>query len=88
MGWNVEAALGTDVLLLQVLEMVAWHAGQEGHGSAGLVHHSDHGSNYMSLVYTNRIAELDATPSTKTISDSDDNALAKTVNALHKTELI
>lgn len=54
----------------------------------GLVHHADHGSNYLSIVYTDRIGELGAKPSTGTVGDSFDNALAEAVNGLYKTELI
>ena len=71
-GWNVAATLKAEVLPLQALEMAAWQAG----GSLeGLVHHSDHGSNYMSMVYTNRVAELGAIPSTGTVGDSYDNSM-------------
>lgn len=84
-GWNVAATLKAEVLPLQALEMAAWQAG----GSLeGLVHHSDHGSNYMSMVYTNRVAELGAIPSTGTVGDSYDNSMAEAVNALYKAELI
>jgi putative transposase len=84
-GWNVAATLRADILPLQALDMAAWHAGGD---LAGLVHHADHGSNYLSLVYTSRITELGATPSTGTVGDSFDNALAEAVNGLFKTELI
>jgi putative transposase len=83
-GWNVAATLRADILPLQALDMAAWHAGD----LAGLVHHADHGSNYLSLVYTGRIAELGATPSTGSVGDSFDNAMAEAVNGLYKTELI
>lgn len=83
-GWNVAATLRADILPLQALDMAAWNAGD----LTGLVHHADHGSNYLSLVYTSRIAELGATPSTGTVGDSFDNALAEAVNGLYKTELI
>ena len=84
-GWNVAATLRSDLLPLQALDMAAWNAG----GTLdGLVHHSDHGSNYLALVYTDRIVELGAKPSTGTIGDSYDNALAEAVNGLFKTELI
>lgn len=85
MGWNVAATLRADILPLQALEMAAWSAGGN---LDGLVHHADHGSNYMSLVYTDRIVELGAKPSTGTVGDSYDNALAEAVNGLYKTELI
>lgn len=84
-GWNVAATLKADILCLQALDMAAWNAGGR---LDGLVHHADHGSNYLALVYTNRIAELGATPSTGTVGDSYDNALAEAVNGLYKTELI
>jgi transposase InsO family protein len=84
-GWNVASTLKAEILPLQALEMAAWEAG----GSLeGLTHHSDHGSNYMSLVYTDRIVELGAKLSTGTVGDSYDNALAEAVNGLYKTELI
>lgn len=84
-GWNVASTLKADILPLQALDMAAWAAGGD---LDGLTHHSDHGSNYMSLVYTDRIVELGATPSTGTVGDSYDNALAEAVNGLYKTELI
>ena len=84
-GWNVASTLKADILPLQALDMAAFTAGGD---LTGLTHHSDHGSNYMSLVYTNRIVELGAKPSTGTVGDSYDNALAEAVNGLYKTELI
>lgn len=84
-GWNVAATLKADVLPLQALEMAAWGADGD---LAGVTHHSDHGSNYMSIVYSERVRELGAMPSTGTIGDSYDNALAETVNGLYKAELI
>ena len=69
--------------------MAAWDAKREGAVDlTGLVHHADHGSNYLSIVYTDRIGELGAKPSTGTVGDSFDNALAEAVNGLYKTELI
>ena len=84
-GWNVAATLCAQVLPLQALDMAAW--GADG-PLDGLIHHADHGSNYMSMVYTDRVVELGATPSTGTVGDSYDNALAEAVNGLYKTELI
>ena len=60
----------------------------EGGRLDGLIHHADHGSNYTAMVYTDRIAELGAVPSTGTVGDSFDNAMAEAVNNLYKTELI
>lgn len=84
-GWNVASTLKADVLPLQALNMAAFTA--EGPLDE-LVHHADHGSNYLSIVYTDRIAELGAKPSTGTVGDSYDNALAEAVNSLYKAELI
>jgi len=84
-GWRVASTLKTDVLPLQALDMAAWDAGGD---LAGLVHHADHGSNYLAGVYTDRIVELGAKPSTGSVGDSYDNALAEAVNGLFKTELI
>ena len=84
-GWNVASTLKADVLPLQALNMAAFNAT----GALDeLVHHADHGSNYLSIVYTDRIVELGAKPSTGTVGDSFDNALAEAVNGLYKTELI
>ena len=69
-GWNVAATLKADILPLQALDMAAWDAKREGAVDlAGLVHHADHGSNYLSIVYTDRIGELGANPSTGTVGD-------------------
>ena len=84
-GWNVAATLRAEILPMQALDMAAWDAGDD---LTGLTHHSDHGSNYMAMVYTDRIVELGAVPSTGTVGDSFDNAMAEAVNNLYKTELI
>lgn len=52
------------------------------------MHHSDHGSQYVSIVYNNKLTDLGIKASTRTVGDSYNNALAKTVNGLYKTELI
>ena len=59
-------ALKADVLPMQALDMAAFTASGD---LTGLTHHSDHGSNYMSLVYTDLIAELGASPSTGAVGD-------------------
>jgi transposase InsO family protein len=58
--------LKADVLPLQALEMAAWQLGGDLDGA---IHHSDHGSNYMATVYTSRVEELGAIPSTGTVGD-------------------
>jgi transposase InsO family protein len=57
-------------------------------GSDELVHHSDRGSQYVSIHYTERLAEADIEPSVGSRGDSYDNALAETINGLYKAELI
>lgn len=84
-GWNVAETLRADILPLHALDMAAFEAGGD---LTGLTHHSDHGSNYMSLVYTDRVLQLGAAASTGSVGDSYDNALAEAVNGLYKTELI
>jgi transposase InsO family protein len=54
----------------------------------GLVHHSDRGGQYVSIRYTERLAEAGIEPSVGSVGDSDDNALAETVNGLYKAEVI
>ncbi len=78
-GWNIASTLKADILPLQALNMAAWAA--DGNLD-GLVHHADHGSNYLAVVYTDRIEELGATPSTGTVGNSFDSAMAEAVNGL------
>jgi transposase InsO family protein len=54
----------------------------------GLVHHSDRGVQYVSIKYTERLAEAGLVPSVGSVGDSYDNALAETINGLYKAELI
>lgn len=54
----------------------------------GLVHHSDRGSQYLSIKYTERLAEAGIEPSVGSVGDSYDNALAGTINGLYKAEVI
>ena len=56
--------------------------------SGGLVHHSDRGSQYLALRYTERLAEAGIAPSVGSVGDSYDNALAETINGLFKAEVI
>lgn len=53
-GWSVAATLKAEILPLQALDMAAWNAGGD---LTGLTHHSDHGSNYMAMVYTDRVVK-------------------------------
>jgi putative transposase len=56
--------------------------------SDGLIHHSDRGSQYLSITYTERLAEASIEPSVGSVGDSYDNALAETINGLYKAEVI
>ena len=82
-GWRVASSLRTD-LALDALEQ-ALYSRPTG---AGLVHHSDRGSQYLSIRYTERLAESGIEPSVGSIGDSYDNALAESVIGLYKTEVI
>jgi hypothetical protein len=84
-GWKVTATSRAEILPLRALDMSAWDAGGD---VTGLVHHADHGLNCKAMVYTDRIGELGAVPSTGTVGDSFDNDLAEAVSCLCKTELI
>jgi putative transposase len=83
-GWQASRSLRTD-LALDALEMAIWR--RRG-GLDGLVHHSDRGSQYLSIRYTQRLAEAGAVTSVGSRGDSYDNALAETIIGLYKTELI
>lgn len=83
-GWRAATTMRTD-LVLDTLEMAIWRRGAL---RKGLVAHSDAGSQYTSIRYTERLAEIGAAPSIGTVGDSYDNALAETVNGLYKNELI
>ena len=54
----------------------------------GLIHHSDHGGQYLSIRYSERLTEIGVEPSTGSVGDSYDNALAETIIGLYKTEVI
>lgn len=54
----------------------------------GLIHHSDRGSQYLSIKYTERLADAGTDPSVGTVGDSYDNALAESITSLFKTEVI
>jgi putative transposase len=74
----------TTDLTLDALEQALWARKVKGN----LIHHSDHGSQYLSIRYTERLAETGVTPSVGTIGDGYDNALAETINGFFKAEVI
>ena len=84
-GWRVSRTAEAS-FVLDALEQ-AIHARRPGQGD-GLIHHSDRGSQYLSIRYTERRGEAGIAPSVGSVGDSYDNALAETVIGLFKTELI
>ena len=82
-GWRASTTLRTD-LALDALEQGIWARRPEG----GLVHHSDRGTQYLSIRYTERLAEAGIEPSVGSVGDSYDNAMAESIIGLYKTELI
>jgi transposase InsO family protein len=83
-GWKTARTMATS-LVLDALNMAAW--ARRGTDLAGLICHSDAGSQYTSITYTARLAEIGANPSIGTVGDSYDNALAESAIGLFKTEL-
>ena len=83
-GWRVAAHMRT-TMVLDAIEMARW---SRGNTLTGLTCHSDAGSQFTSIRYGERLAEIGAVPSIRTIGDSFDNALAETVNGYYKSELI
>lgn len=84
-GWRVSASLHAD-LALDALEMAIWR--RQRQDLTGLIHHSDRGVQYLSVRYTERLAEAGAVCSVGSRGDSYDNALAEAVNGLYKAEVI
>ena len=84
-GWRVSRTAHT-AFVLDALEQ-ALHERRPVHGG-GLVHHSDRGSQYVSIKYTERLAEAGVETSVGSVGDSYDNALAETINGLYKAEVI
>jgi putative transposase len=84
-GWRVSRTAHAN-FVLDALEQ-ALHERRPPHRT-GLVHHSDRGSQYVSIRYTERLAEAGIEPSVGSVGDSYDNALAETINGLYKAEVI
>jgi transposase InsO family protein len=82
-GWRVARSMHAE-LVLDALEQALWSRS----GIEGVVHHSDRGSQYLSIRYSERLAEARAEPSVGSVGDSYDNALAETIIGLYKTEVI
>jgi putative transposase len=84
-GWRAASHMRTD-MVLDALEMARRSRGN--HRLVGLVTHSDAGSQFTSVRFTERLDEIGARPSIGTVADSFDNALAETTNGLYKTECV
>ena len=84
-GWRVSSSMRTD-FVLDALEQALYARQPERDRS--LTHHSDRGSQYVSIRYSERLAEAGIEPSVGSRGDSYDNALAETINGLYKAELI
>ena len=82
-GWRVARSMHTD-LVLDALEQALWSRS----GVEGVIHHSDRGSQYLSIRYSERLIGAGVEPSVGSTGDSYDNALAETIIGLYKTEVI
>jgi putative transposase len=84
-GWRVSSSMRTD-FVLDALEQALYDRQPER--ADALIHHSDRGSQYVCIRYTERLAQAGIEPSVGSRGDSYDNALAETINGLYKAELI
>ena len=82
-GWRTAQSMSVD-LTLDALEQALWARRIKGN----LIHHSDHGSQYISIRYSKRLKDAGIDPSVGSVGDAYDNALAETINGLFKTEVI
>jgi putative transposase len=82
-GWQIADHLRTE-LVLDALEMAIWRRDLTG----DTIHHSDAGSQYTSIRYSDRLAELDIAASIGSVGDSYDNAMAEALNGTYKAELV
>ncbi|UVW55777.1 IS3 family transposase (plasmid) [Klebsiella variicola] len=81
-GWRVSSSMET-TFVLDALEQALW-----ARRPSGTIHHSDKGSQYVSLAYTQRLQEAELLASTGSTGDSYDNAMAESINGLYKAEVI
>lgn len=84
-GWRVSTSMSTQ-FVLDALNQAIFQ--RKTYRNKGLIHHSDRGSQYLSIIYTERLDEAGIDPSVGTVGDSYDNALAESVIGLFKTEVI
>jgi putative transposase len=86
-GWQASRSLRSD-LAIDALEMAVWNRRRAGRDLDQLVHHSDRGVQYLSIRYSERLADNDIVASVGSKGDSYDNAMAESFNGLYKWELI
>ena len=87
-GWATSARMDTD-FVLGALEQAIWTRKERGGGDLeGLVHHSDHGSQYLSIAYTRRLVDEGIEASAGAVGSSYDNAAAEALNKSYKRELV
>ncbi|MEU5599166.1 integrase core domain-containing protein [Streptomyces sp. NPDC020298] len=84
-GWQAADHMRTE-LPLDALEMALWR--RRIKKDSGLIHHSDRGSQYVSIRYTDRLADIGASASVGSVANSYDNAMAEALNGTFKAELI
>jgi putative transposase len=88
LGWRAATSMTTD-LVLDTLDMALWTRRKDGQTDlSGLVHHTDAGSQYTSIAFTERLVEAGVDASVGSVGDAYDNALAESQIGLYKTELI
>jgi putative transposase len=88
LGWKVSTRMTTDLVVAAINQATFTRRRKGVKDFAGLVHHTDAGSQYTSVRFTDRLAAEGITPSIGVVGDAHDNALAGSVNGLYKTELI
>ena len=86
-GWRCGSTMSTQ-LVLDALEQAVWTRQRQGHSLDSVVAHTDRGSQYTAIRYTERLAEANIAASVGSVGSSYDNALAESINGLYKTELI
>lgn len=83
-GWRVSTSMTTAFVLDALNQAICQRSPEKG---SGLIHHSDRGSQYLSIKYTERLLDAEIDPSVGTVGDSYDNALAESIIGLFKTEV-
>jgi putative transposase len=87
LGWSVATTM-TSQLVVDAVEQAIWTRHREDRDLTGLIAHHDHGTQYLSVAYSERLDNAGIKPSTGAVGSSYDNALAESVIGLYKTELV